>query len=744
MSANEESHESVPLMSVGVELHRDDDGRDLQADSSGSTANTSLTGAGQNVDLDLPASGAQDSIETFNGDIADVLSDQEGSVITSDAKTDAEEQNLTRIGEVLEILKRYNHRLFRKRKQKLDDLSSYKTPEDLDNILHLSIRHGYEKIYKYLCKTFTETLAIEKNSDGDTPLHLAVRMRSSEAVKIILKHSSPIADLNPKNDMDLTPLQMAVVNLDLDSLRILIEKGANVKVITSSNESLLHLACKSAMYFATDYIKQYCDRNFFNGARRELIGLLEATAIQDNFTDKICLLLIKHMSKECPEAFWTHGNVLHQLTLLNCGESLKYLAAYLPADQAEIIEERNVINFTPVQMAAKTLHYKALSALQAAGADVKILSASNETLLHIACTAIIKRDQSLNPCNVLSVIYDTENVCADFEVRSDIHGNVTSYDIRGDDYNERSREILVGYRRTLDEFKREHFPLLELIISCIRSSPSLFLQLDQEGQNGVLGHGCIAHYFALLDYAEGIRLILQTLSPERHREFVNNEGHLGFSPLILCAKYRNVEAGSAFLEGGAEPNCQTTPSLPHEFRREKGWTPLHYILEGVTEANLEKILPFLDELLGREADPTKEDSYDESALMYALRSRKHQASKEVVIIVLCLTYSINNLILNIFQVLIKLLGHADRSWLQIRDDAGLDIFRYACSTCDASSIEKLIVVGADLMGVRLNPGNHGLLPIEVALLDGNGNSLMLSSKMYQKSLTILNCREELF
>ena len=81
------------------------------------------------------------------------------------------------------------------------------------------------------------------------------------------------------------------------------------------------------------------------------------------------------------------------------------------------------------------------------------------------------------------------------------------------------------------------------------------------------------------------------------------------------------------------------------------------------------------------------------------------------------------------QVLVKLLRHVDSSWLQLRSDTGLDILRYACRTCDASSIKQLLSVGADLTGVWLGPIDHGPLPIEEAICHKNGKYLNILSQI---------------
>ena len=614
-SANEESPESVPLMSVGVELHRDNDGRDVQPGDARSIATTSFTDTAraQNVDSELPSSETQDSIETCNDDMADE-SDQEGSVVTTDADESEEESEdafflrYDRQVSVRNFFIRYDKRpLTSKRKQRLDQLSKLTWDQYGqvlgDNLLHMSIRYDSMRICQYLSNKFSKTLVFESNVDGDTPLHLAVRLRSSKAVKILLK-SCPPFDI--KNRMDLTPLQMAAVSLDFDCLRVLLVKNANTKIITSSSESLVHLACKSALHLAPDDVKQLCDPNvlILNDSRRVFIP--DLASMQDHPFD--IGLIFYHLDHEMFKI--DIGSTLHQLTLLNCGKAINTLANLLQVQGMPVLNEKNHIKITPIQVAAKLLHFEALNALVETRADCTIVSEAEGTVLHMACSAIIRRGVFLDSENVVPFIY-----------RPGEDGD-------RDSYSERSSEILAAHRRIEDDCKRKHIPLLKVLIRSMAGSPLNFLiQTQATAYLGTFGHGGIAHYLAYLDYAEGINLIMEALSglAEEQRLFLNDPGLLEFPPLTICAKYLSVEAGCALLRAGANPNCQNSGTLPRETRQEM-WTPLHHLLAAVTEANVDKMLPFLEELLQHGADPLKKDANNNSALMYALRSRSHKAS----------------------------------------------------------------------------------------------------------------------
>jgi ankyrin repeat protein len=82
-----------------------------------------------------------------------------------------------------------------------------------------------------------------KDALGDTLLHIALKTNSLPAINFLLDQSE--IDLNAKNVLGQTPSHIAAMNGQLDNLKLLISKGADVKAVDRYQNNLLHIAAKT-------------------------------------------------------------------------------------------------------------------------------------------------------------------------------------------------------------------------------------------------------------------------------------------------------------------------------------------------------------------------------------------------------------------------------------------------------------------------------------------------------------------
>jgi ankyrin repeat protein len=82
-----------------------------------------------------------------------------------------------------------------------------------------------------------------KDGLGDTLLNIALKTNSLPVINFLLDQSD--VDLNAKNVLGQTPLQIAAMNGQLDNLELLISKGADVKAVDRYQNNLLHVAAKT-------------------------------------------------------------------------------------------------------------------------------------------------------------------------------------------------------------------------------------------------------------------------------------------------------------------------------------------------------------------------------------------------------------------------------------------------------------------------------------------------------------------
>ena len=67
------------------------------------------------------------------------------------------------------------------------------------------------------------------SSFQDTALHLAAEYNEAQSIESLLKHG---ADKELKNNVGLSPVQVAAIKLNFESLEVLLKYGADYTVIT--------------------------------------------------------------------------------------------------------------------------------------------------------------------------------------------------------------------------------------------------------------------------------------------------------------------------------------------------------------------------------------------------------------------------------------------------------------------------------------------------------------------------------
>ncbi|KAM7462909.1 hypothetical protein LguiA_031030 [Lonicera macranthoides] len=84
------------------------------------------------------------------------------------------------------------------------------------NVLHVAIEHKQKAVIEYLfevCPTIVDRLIIEKDRDGNTPLHLLAT--SNCFIPKLIQH--PMADKGALNNEGFTPLDLVIYDDDISS-----------------------------------------------------------------------------------------------------------------------------------------------------------------------------------------------------------------------------------------------------------------------------------------------------------------------------------------------------------------------------------------------------------------------------------------------------------------------------------------------------------------------------------------------
>jgi ankyrin repeat protein len=80
-----------------------------------------------------------------------------------------------------------------------------------------------------------------KNDQGETALHLAVKSKNQELIKVLIDKG---ADIEASTNIKATPLHYAASFANAEIINLLVERGANVNALDNNNELPIDWATK--------------------------------------------------------------------------------------------------------------------------------------------------------------------------------------------------------------------------------------------------------------------------------------------------------------------------------------------------------------------------------------------------------------------------------------------------------------------------------------------------------------------
>ncbi|KAB0793743.1 hypothetical protein PPYR_13363 [Photinus pyralis] len=153
-----------------------------------------------------------------------------------------------------------------------------------------------------LCTTGTAAAVDKRNHltigdvNGDTPLHLTVRLNDLNLTRLLLIAG---ADINAKNNAGIAPLHMAIYKSNVEMVKLLLEHGANVDAQTNRGNSPLHEAvAKKDVGIVTTLLKSGASLDIQNEAGNTPLLVTLQNGLQD-----IAQILITHSSSKVPLNF---------------------------------------------------------------------------------------------------------------------------------------------------------------------------------------------------------------------------------------------------------------------------------------------------------------------------------------------------------------------------------------------------------------------------------------------------------
>jgi len=83
---------------------------------------------------------------------------------------------------------------------------------------------------------------VQNEEDGKTPLHIAAMRGDMKMLEFLITH--PYIDMNALDDASTTPIHCAISHSQLDVVKLLLEKGADVNIPDAQRKTCVHIAAE--------------------------------------------------------------------------------------------------------------------------------------------------------------------------------------------------------------------------------------------------------------------------------------------------------------------------------------------------------------------------------------------------------------------------------------------------------------------------------------------------------------------
>lgn len=245
-----------------------------------------------------------------------------------------------------------------------------------ETVLHRAVSCGNEAMVRLLLDYGASTNV--RDYQQRTPLHLAIRHSQKAVVKLLLDSGCDLTEWNLTGTRSWNVLYKAVVEKDIDLVKLLVEAGINVNLpIDSSPRNY------TALQLSLGHNLEIMRKLMENGAlvtHRDSEG---ATLLHRPFggCDRIGVFVSELVSRGIDIDSRTENGETPLHYSAQCGDQPRIHA--LIANGASI-EARASSDKTPLHYAAQSDRLHAINILLDKGADIEARSCSGETALHLA------------------------------------------------------------------------------------------------------------------------------------------------------------------------------------------------------------------------------------------------------------------------------------------------------------------------------------------------------------------------
>ncbi|XP_071104774.1 putative ankyrin repeat protein RF_0381 [Haliotis cracherodii] len=275
-----------------------------------------------------------------------------------------------------------------------------------ENILHLSCRGGNVEIVNYILKQNIVDINSERY-DGMTPLFLTVQLGMRKVFQLLTERGAYAAkttdsmellnyaceggdleimkrvlnltnvDINIELWDGITPLLRAAHYGNSELFKFLVTKGANMTMVDSEDENVLHFACRGE---SVEIVKYIITQNILNMNAKQVIGMtpvmlaasLGYRGVFECLVEEGADISIEHVDG---------NNILHLACIGGSVEIVKCVLAQNIVD----INSKGEAEKTPVMLAASSGYGAVFECLVEEGADISVENVDGDNILHLAC-----------------------------------------------------------------------------------------------------------------------------------------------------------------------------------------------------------------------------------------------------------------------------------------------------------------------------------------------------------------------
>ncbi|XP_048242529.1 ankyrin repeat domain-containing protein 17-like [Haliotis rufescens] len=233
-------------------------------------------------------------------------------------------------------------------------------------------RHGHRGVVEFLVSEGADVTLVDGVSNNI--LHLACVVGDVKAVKFILSRNMLI--INSRGEQNRTPVMVAALCGHGEVVKSLVSEGANVSLVDSIGNNILHLACAGGHARTVKFILSTDMTDIDSKGEQSLTSVMVAAL----FGHRDVVELLVNEGADVSLVDDGGDNILH---LACVGGDLNTVKFILSRNMVDINSRGSLV--TPVMLAAQKGHTEIVKFLVSEVTDLSLVDDDGDSILHWAC-----------------------------------------------------------------------------------------------------------------------------------------------------------------------------------------------------------------------------------------------------------------------------------------------------------------------------------------------------------------------